>query len=72
MNEYDAIWYGQDGSGHAGKGPNRVVCTIVGLEHVYADGRVVLRAIAIPMTGGAPFSAPASEFKVTDGTMRKP
>lgn len=68
MNEYDAIWYGDGGSGQKAEGPARVVCTIVAFEHVGFE----LIAIAIPMSGGVPFSAPAHEFKVTDGTMRKP
>lgn len=68
VNELDAIWYGSGGSGQDAAGPRKVVCTIVGFEHVGDE----LRAVAVPMTGGVPFSAPAVEFKVTDGTMRKP
>jgi hypothetical protein len=68
--ELDAIWRPSSGGS-----PQMV--TIVGFEHV-AHGTAVLgtvsglRAVAVPMKGGIPFSAPASEFEVKDKAYREP
>ena len=68
--ELDAIWRPSSGGS-----PQMV--TIVGFENVVLDGsrswRIVeLRAVAVPMKGGIPFSAPASEFEVKDKAYREP